>query len=74
MDHGARRRHQSQVGTVPVEAGVIGEALRVAAEVQLIIGLVEAAIARDQFSLVVVLETRARDYVEHTIGAVAEFR
>ena len=57
-----------------VDAGVVGEALGVAAEAEGVVGLVEIAGAEDEFGLVVALEAGARNDVEDSVGAVAELR
>jgi len=56
LDPGGRRL-QAEIGAIAAEAGVIGEAIGVAAEVELIIGLIEVAGGEDQLSFVVSLET-----------------
>jgi len=51
--------------------GVIGEAIAVAAEVELIIGLIEVAGGEDEFGIVVAFEAGAWGDVEYAVGAVA---
>ena len=65
-------RLQSEIAAVAVDAGVIGEAAGVAAEAELIVGLVEVAAGEDEFGFVVALEAGAGNDVEDAIGAVAE--
>src|SRR5208337_3174816 len=67
------RRLQSEIAAVAIDAGVIREAVGVAAEAEGVVGLVEVAGGHDQFGLVVALETGAGHDVEDAIGAVAEF-
>src|SRR5262249_48707963 len=71
VNNGRRRRFQAQVGAIAVEAGVIGEAVAVAAEVQLVVGLVEGSGGHNEFRFVAALEAGARGNVEDTVGAVA---
>ena len=70
MQNIGTRSLETVVAAVAVHAGVVGELLRVAAEVQLVIGLVERTEGREQFGFVVTLEARARNHIEHAIGAV----
>ena len=65
-------RLKSEIAAVAVDAGVVGEAAGVAAEAELIVGLVEVAASEDEFGVVVALEAGAGDDVEDAIGAVAE--
>ena len=51
------RSLESQIGMVSVKARIIGEAVAVAAEVELIVGEVVAAIARHQLRFAIALET-----------------
>ena len=67
-------RLQAEIAAVAVDAGVIGEALGVTAEAELIVGLVEVAGGQDEFAFVVALEAGARDDVEDAIGTIAELR
>ena len=62
---------ESVVAAVAVQAGIVRELLRVAAEVQLVIGLVKRAEGREQFGFIVTLEACARNHIEHAISAVA---
>src|SRR6266852_3501180 len=71
VDHFGCRRLQAEIGAVAVEAGVVGKAPSVIAEAQLIVGLVEAAVAGHQLGLAVPLKTGTRHHVEHAVGAVA---
>ena len=74
VDHLRNGRLQSQIAAVAVHAGVVGKALGMAAEAELVVGLVEVAEAGDQFGLVVALESGARGDVEDAVGAVAKLR
>src|SRR5438132_11257015 len=65
------RRLQSEVAVVAVEAGVIGKALRVAAEIDLVVGLMEIAVAQNEFRFAAALKPCARHNVEDAISAVA---
>ena len=65
---------QSEIGAVAGNAAVVGEALGVVAEAELVFGSVEAAVAGDQFGLTIALESGAGDNVEDAVGAVAVFR
>src|SRR5882762_2206136 len=62
---------QADIGAVSVHAGVIGEAIAVAAEVKLIIGLIEVAGAEDKLGIVVASEAGPWGDVEYAVGAVA---
>ena len=73
MHHGRTRRHQAQVRTVRVSARVVGEPLGMAAEADLVVGGVKAAVTCHQFAFGVALEARARNHIEHTISAVSVF-
>src|SRR5690349_3808445 len=64
---------ESQLRAVAVYAGVVSEALGVAAEADLVVGLVEASKAGYDFRFVVALESRPRNHVEHAVGTVAVF-
>src|SRR6185437_13120796 len=52
----------------------VSELFSVAAEVHLIVGLVERAEGSEQLTFLIALETRSRDRVEYTIGTVAVSR
>src|SRR5947209_20390704 len=73
MQDFTHRGFQTEVASVPVETGVVSKALRVPAEINLIIGLIEIAEAGDQFPLVIPLKSRPRNDVEHAIRPVAIF-
>ena len=62
---------QAEIGAVSVHAGVIGEAIGVATEVQLVVGLIEIAGTEDELGFVVALEPGAGGDVENAVGAVA---
>src|SRR5262249_22634541 len=62
---------QAEVSAVSGKATVISEALSMVAEADLVIRVVKAAVAGDEFSLPVALEPGSGDYVEDTIRAVA---
>jgi hypothetical protein len=62
---------EAVVAAVAVEARIVGEFFGVVAEVELGVGLVEAAGGEDELGLAVALEAGARDYVEDAVGAVA---
>src|SRR5207245_3260339 len=58
-------RLQSKIGAVAAEAGIVGEAVRMAAKVELVIGLVEISEARDDFGFIIPFESGARGAVEN---------
>ena len=62
---------QSQIGPVTVQARIVGEAVGMTAEAELIVGRVIAAVAGHQLRLFVALETRARDHVEDSVSTIA---
>ena len=64
---------QTEIAAVGVDAGVVGEALGVAAKAEGIVGLVEVSGAEDEFGLAVALEAGAGDDVEDAVGAITEF-
>ena len=67
-------RLQAEIAAVAVDAGIVGEAFGVAAKAEGVVGLVEIAGAEHEFGLVIAFEAGAGNYVENSIGAVAEFR
>ena len=71
VDHWRDRRRQAELGAVAVHAGVVGEALGVAADVELIVGGIEISGGENQVGLIVALESGGRDHVEETVSAVA---
>src|SRR5262245_54930298 len=74
INHPTARGLQPQVGSITRETSIVSKPLSVIAEADLVIGIVEAAIARDQFSLPVALEPGTRHHVEDAVGAIAVFR
>src|SRR2546425_7740431 len=62
---------QAEIGAIAAHAGVIGKSISVAAEVELIIGLIEVANTEDELGFVVALESGARGDVENAVGAIA---
>src|SRR5260370_33255167 len=69
-DHGSRRL-QPEIGAIATKAGVIREAIGMAAEVELIVSLIKDSSGEDKFGFVVAFESGARGYVEYAVGAVA---
>ena len=61
---------ESQVGTIAVCAHIVGEFVGVAAEINLIVGLVEISRAKNQFAFVVAFKSSARRDVKHAVCAV----
>ena len=57
-----------------VHAGVVGEALGMAAKAECVIRLVEIAGAEDEFAFIVALEPGAGNDVEDSVSPVAELR
>src|SRR5690348_1801518 len=62
---------EAEIGAVAGEAGVVSEAFGVISETDLVVGVVEAAVTRNQFGFTVPLESRARDYIENAVSAIA---
>ena len=71
VENGRCWRVQAQVRAIAAEAGVVGEAAGVAAEIELIVGLKKIAGGKNQLGLVVALEAGARRDVEDSVGAIA---
>ncbi len=71
MDDIRSRGRQSIVAPVAVEAHKIGEPLSVTGKTDLVIGLVEAAVAQPQLTFLIALKSRPRHDVEDGISAVA---
>src|SRR5215831_1027480 len=67
------RRLDPEIAPVSVHARVVCEALGVTAETQLIIGLIEAACAQNQFCFATALESRTGHDIEDSISAVPHF-
>src|SRR5260370_20547730 len=65
---------QAEIRTISVHTGVISEATGVAAEVELVIGLIEVAGTENEFGFVVALKAGARRDVENAVSAVAVVR
>src|SRR5260370_9736669 len=72
-DRGSRSL-QPEIGAIAAQAGVIGEAIRVAAEIDLIIRLIKVAGGEDEFGFVVAFESGAWGDIENAVGAVAVVR
>ncbi len=68
------RRREPIIATVAIQAAVVRKLLRMVAEVQLIVGLVEVARIDHQLCLAVAFKPTARYHVENTIRAVAHIR
>src|SRR5690348_18228083 len=62
---------QSEVCPVPIHAAVVSEPVGMAAQVELIIGLIEIPGAQRKFCLLVAFESRARHHAEHAVCPVA---
>src|SRR2546426_1492857 len=71
MNDLCHRRLEAQIAPVSVQAGVIRETLSVAAEVDLIVGLVEVSETGDELGLVVTFKASPGDNIENSISAVA---
>src|ERR1700722_17199369 len=71
VDYDSCGRGEAVVAAVAVEAGVVGELFCVVTEVELVVGLEEAACREDELGLAGALEAGAGDYVEDAVGAVA---
>ena len=65
---------EAEVAAVAGHAGVVREALAVPADTHLVVRLRVAPGAQDDLGVVVPLESRSRDHVEHRVGAIAELR
>src|SRR5262249_10048553 len=64
------RRFQATVGAVGIDARVVSEALGMAPEGDLTVGLIESAIGGGNFGVVTEVKARTRDNVENAVGAV----
>src|SRR5712692_2568807 len=73
VQHVGRRSLQAEIRAVAVETGVVGEAVGVVAETDLVIRFVEAAEAGHNFGLAVALEAGAGDDIEDSESPVAVF-
>src|SRR5713226_6695117 len=73
MQNPGRRRFQSEISAIAGETGVVGKSFRMIAEADLVVGVVVAAVAADEFRLPVALEPRASHDIKDTVGAVAVF-
>src|SRR2546428_8228527 len=71
MNDLCHRRFEAQIAPVSVHAGVIRETLSVAAEVDLIVGLVEISETGDELGLVVTFKASPGDNIENSVSAVA---
>jgi hypothetical protein len=69
----ANGRLQTEAAAIGTEAPVVSEALSVASEVDLIVGLVPIAERGDEFRFIVALKARPRHDVKDAIGAVSIF-
>ena len=71
VDDLRNRRRQAQLRAASVQARVVGKALGVAADIDLIVGGIEVSGRRDQFGLIVALEAGRRHHVEESVGPIA---
>ena len=71
MDNCGSGSFESQVGAAGAKAGVVGEAICVAGEMNLIVRLVEIACAQQEFGFIVAFESSAWGYVEDAVGSVS---
>ena len=70
MNHLRDRRLNAEIATIRIHAGVISEALGVAAKIDLIVGLIEVARTQDQLGFIVSFKTGARSNIEYTVGTI----
>src|SRR5437016_7662770 len=69
------RRLEAEVRSIAADTAVIRELRTMAAEAELVVRLVEAAIARRQVELTAVeLEAGARNDIDHSVGSIAVLR
>src|SRR5262249_49871156 len=73
MQNLARRRRETIIAAVAVDAEIISAPVIVVANAQLVVGRVIGSVAGDQLCLAAALETGTRDHVENSIGAITEF-
>ena len=73
VNHFGNRRRQAQLRPVRVHARIVSEALRVASNVELIVGLPEISARGNQLGFIVALEAGRRHNVEQSVGTVAVF-
>ena len=74
VHHLRHRRLYAEIAAVGVDAGIVSEPFRMAAEVERIVRLIEIACADYQFRLAIALETGTRHNIEYPVGAIAKFR
>ena len=65
------RRLQAEIAAIAVHAGVVGETLGMAAEIDRVIGLIKTSGAEHEFGLAIAFEAGARHHVEDAVGAIA---
>src|SRR5439155_10304856 len=58
---------QPILAAIAAHAGVVGKAIAVAAEADLIVGGIEAAVVEYQLAFTIALEAGSRDHVEHSV-------
>src|SRR5690242_6342751 len=69
----SNRSLQTVIAAIASDACVIGKALGVIAETQLIIRLVEVSVRNKQLSLAVAFKPTTRNGIKHSIGPVTIF-
>src|ERR1035438_844704 len=72
MNNLGDRRLKAEIAAIGIAAGVIGEALGVAAKAERVVGLIKIAGAHNQFGLAIALKTGAGHDVEDAVGAVSK--
>ncbi len=65
------RWHQSNIGAIRANAGVVGKSFGVIADTDLAVGGMKISVCGQQFDFAITFESRARNYVEHAISTVA---
>src|SRR5579864_922341 len=72
MNNLRNRSLNSQIAAIRIHAGVIGEALGVAAKVEFVVGLIKIAEAGDEFGLIVALEAGTGNNVEDAVRSISK--
>jgi hypothetical protein len=69
-----RRRLQSKIAAIPIQASIIGKPLRVPATTDLVICLKKTAEACADIAFTISFKSGSRQDVENAVGPVAIFR
>ncbi len=70
MNDFGNRGFQAEIGAIGVDAGIVRKTLRMAAEADLIVRLIEIPGADDEFGLIIALESGSRRDIKNAVGAI----